>query len=156
MEKPGVVSGERILCGALLLLLPVTALVTLVAPLCFLPRDPTTTSGAIVPHLTQPQIFRLLTIHTQLSLNTHHIDGPEVDEQCAWQENPLPLDEGLGGLCAAAPSTLICLRLPPTWVRFKAAPDAAGELPPRKSSRHQGSCQQGKAARQQGSCQQRK
>ena len=45
--------GERTLC-ALLLLLPVTALVTLVAPLCFLPRDPTTTSGAIVPHPTQP------------------------------------------------------------------------------------------------------
>ena len=48
-------SHKRILCALLLLLLPLTALVTLVAPLCFLPRDPTNTSGAIVPHpTTQP------------------------------------------------------------------------------------------------------
>ena len=86
----------------------------------------------ISPNNTAPCTC-LLTVHTRPRVQSH-IDGPEVDEQCAWQENPLPLDEGLGGLCAAAPSTLICLRLPPTWVRFKAAPDAAGELPPRKSS----------------------
>ena len=55
--KASVVSGERILCGALLLLLPVTALVTLVAPLCFLPRDPTT-------DLIKNRATRTISLHT--------------------------------------------------------------------------------------------
>ena len=96
MEKPDVVSGERILCGALLLLLPVTALVTLVAPLCFLPRDPTTHSARDRPHKKQSNAHDFTAHGVTFSPGRKHMDGPEVNEQSCREVVPLPLVCGTG------------------------------------------------------------
>ena len=86
-------SGERILCGALLLLLPVTALVTLVAPLCFLP---TTDSARDRPHKKQSNAHDFTAHGVTFSPGRKHMDGPEVNEQSCREVVPLPLVCGTG------------------------------------------------------------